>query len=219
MKIELDNKFSELNRRVKLTSKARYNASRRLSLKNKLSQWTLALLSVALIFISLISASGIEIEFHKQYVDIMQIIFAVLILAYSLLLSMGDYSARAVKIHRCGMELGRLARKIKPYENSDNNDEKYEQFYTEYYNCLEKYENHENVDFLIADCSSKDWYNSKELKGAEGANYFRLLLIEFFNKTKMYLQIQIGTIIPVLHYFIIIGGVYFWLYLMVAGNA
>ena len=82
MKLEMDNKFSELNRRVKLTSKARYNASRRLTLKNTLSQWTLALLSVSLILISLVSASNIAIKFDAKYADIMQIIFAVLVLTY-----------------------------------------------------------------------------------------------------------------------------------------
>ncbi|QJX02460.1 SLATT domain-containing protein [Alcanivorax sp. IO_7] len=122
MDFEAKNKFTELNRRVKLTSKARYNASRRLTLKNMLSQWTLALLSVALILISLVSASKLRIGFDQGYVDIMQIVFAVLILAYSLLLATGDYSARSVKIHRCGMELGRLARKVRPFEGVEDED-------------------------------------------------------------------------------------------------
>ena len=128
MDFEAKNKFTELNRRVKLTSKARYNASRRLTLKNMLSQWTLALLSVALILISLVSASKLRIGFDQGYVDIMQIVFAVLILAYSLLLATGDYSARSVKIHRCGMELGRLARKVRPFEGVEDEDKKYEVF-------------------------------------------------------------------------------------------
>jgi len=56
------------------------------------------------------------VNFGAKYIDIMQIIFAVLVLTYSLLLATGDFSARSVKIHRCGMELGRLARKVMPYE-------------------------------------------------------------------------------------------------------
>lgn len=214
MNTEMDNKFTELNRRVKLTSKARYNASRRLTRQNKFSQWTLALLSVALILISLISASEIPTKFDDNYIDIMQIIFAVLVLTYSLLLATGDYSARCVKIHRCGMELGRLARKIKPYENKNDNDTKYEQFTNDYYNCLEKYENHESVDYLVADYSSRDWY--------EGEKLFTLARIVFFTsafieKSKIKISIWWGNTYPVSHYFISVIGVYYWLYRMICG--
>lgn len=218
MKEEMGNKFSELNRRVKLTSKARYNASRRLNLKNNLSQWTLALLSVSLILISLVSASNFEIKFGEKYVDIMQIIFAVLVLTYSLLLATGDYSARSVKIHRCGMELGRLARKIKPYEGSDDENGKYDEFANDYYNCLEKYENHQNVDYLVSDYTSRDWYNSQEIKQASGKEWFSLISTELLSKAKMKLSIWWGNTYPVSHYFISVAGVYYWLYLMVAGH-
>jgi hypothetical protein len=218
MKLEINNKFSELNRRVKLTSKARYSASRRLTLKNNLSQWTLALLSVSLILISLISASNIDIKFDSKYVDIMQIIFAVLVLTYSLLLATGDYSARSVRIHRCGMELGRLARKIKPYEGNSDDDAKYDEFTNDYYNCLEKYENHENVDYLISDYASKDWYRSKEIKESAGREWFMLMSAELLTKNKIKLSIWWGNIYPVSHYFITVIGVYYWLYLMVIGR-
>ena len=216
MKLERDNKFSELNRRVKLTSKARYNASRRLTLRKNLSQWTLALLSVSLILISLVSASEIDIKFDGKYVDIMQIIFAVLVLTYSLLLATGDYSARSVKIHRCGMELGRLARKIKPYETGEDATGKYDEFANDYYNCLEKYENHENVDYLVSDYTSRRWYGSKELESSSGRKWFMLISAEYFSKSKMKLSIWWGNVYPVSHYFVTVIGVYYWLYLMVA---
>lgn len=215
MKLEIDNKFSELNRRVKLTSKARYNASRRLTLKNNLSQWTLALLSVSLILISLVSASDIEIQFDNKYVDIMQIIFAVLVLTYSLLLATGDYSARSVKIHRCGMELGRLARKIKPHEEGGDESGKYDEFTNDYYNCLEKYENHENVDYLVSDYASRDWYAGSKINNASGQKWLMLVSTELLTRCKMKLSILWRNIYPVSHYFITVIGVYYWLYLMV----
>lgn len=202
MKIELENKFSELNRRVKLTSKARYCASRRLSLQSLLSQWTLALLSVALIIISLISAVKMNTAFSEEYIDVMQIIFAVLVLTYSLLLGTGDYSARSVRIHRCGMELGKLARKIKPLEKNDHEDE--------------KYENHNHVDYLEADYSSIDWYSNNTHEGLNRAyqNLF-FLINEFFKKTKMWLSIQGRKLMPIAHYLISISLVYYWLFSMV----
>lgn len=203
--------FSELNRRVMVTSKARYSASRRLAFKNKTSQWTLALLSVALILIPLISASGMPVNFDSKYIDVMQIIFAVLVLTYSLLLATGDFSARSVKIHRCGMELGRLARKIMPYEGKDD-AKKYEEFYNEYYNCLEKYENHEEVDYLIADYSTKSWYSSGEKEGVERTFF---LINEFVNKLKIKSSIWVRSVASTLHYFVSVLCVYYWLYSLV----
>ncbi|PCJ33709.1 MAG: hypothetical protein COA75_14865 [Cellvibrionales bacterium] len=217
MKVELDNKFSELNRRIKITSKARYNASRRLTLKDSLSQTTLALLSVALILISLVSISDIKVNFDVNYINIMQIVFAVLILTYSLLLSAGDYSARSVKTHRCGMELGRLARKVKPLENIDEpNDSKYEEYTNEYYNCLEKYENHGDVDYLVAYYSSRNWYGNEEIKATTGCLKFIPLADSFIEKLKTKLFIIWGSSYPISHYFITIFGVYYWLFLMVS---
>lgn len=217
MKEEIDNKFAELNRRVKLTSKARYNASRRLTLKNKMSQWSLALISVALILISLTSASGIQVEFSTRYIDMMQIVFAVLILTYSLLLATGDYSARSVKIHRCGMELGRIARRIKPFEGEDDNIDAYEKLANDYYNCLEKYENHENVDYLVADYTSRDWYSIQSIGNSEGVKWILLATKEFLNRAKMKLAIWWQSAYPVSHYFVSVVGVYYWLYLMISG--
>tara|TARA_R110001606_G_scaffold399222_1_gene582281 strand:- start:2172 stop:2828 length:657 start_codon:yes stop_codon:yes gene_type:complete len=215
MKVELGNKFSELNRRVKLTSKARYNASRRLTRQNNFSQWTLALLSVALILISLVSASDIPTKFNENYIDIMQIIFAVLILTYSLLLATGDYSARSVKIHRCGMELGRLARKIKPYEDVEDKDDKYNEFTNDYYNYLEKYENHENVDYLVSEYTSRDWFGSEEIKNSSTILTFTFFASAGLEKLKMKSSIWWGNTYPVSHYFISVIGVYYWLYLMI----
>ena len=214
MKAELNNKFSELSRRVKVTSKARYNASRRLNLQNKMSQWTLALLSVALILISLVSASDVEIAYSKSYTDIMQIVFAVLILAYSLLLGTGDYSARSVKVHRCGMELGRIARKIKPFEELEGEMDAYDKLYNEYYNCLEKYENHENVDYLVASHESYDWSHEgngfpKNIKSAIKYS------ISLLSKLQQKLKIIFWSLLPISHYIISIFGVYYWLFLMV----
>lgn len=215
MKSELDNKFSELSRRVKVTSKARYNASRRLSLQNSMSQWTLALLSVALILISLVSASDIETSFNKSYTDIMQIVFSVLILTYSLLLGTGDYSARSVKIHRCGLELGRIARKIKPYENSEEYDQQYEELNDEYYNCLEKYENHESIDFLVASLETKEWFH--EGRGLPKNFYDGIsCVVSTVNKAYWTARILFWTIVPISHYILSIISVYAWLFLMVS---
>ena len=219
MKNEIENEFSELNRRVKRTSNARYNASRRLRLNHQFSQWTLALLSVSLILIALISASDIKIEFSESYVDIMQIIFSVLVLAYSLLLATGDFSARSVKMHRCGMELGRLARSIKPYEEKTLDEIKYGEFYSKYYDILEKYENHEDVDFIKTTFISTDWYSRLKTEDLKFIPKVKANADDFSEKIKMWLTLRVKSIIPITHYILSVGLVYGWLFCMVSKGA
>ncbi len=150
---ERNQRFDELFRRIQFTCKARYNAARRLSRYHLFTQITPAFMSIGLVIIPLAKILGFNRGYTESYIELMQIVFAVLLLAYSLLLGMGNYSARAEKAHHCGMTLGKLARKIFPYrsvKDSSDLDEDYEKMCTEYYECLEKHENHKHIDFLVA---------------------------------------------------------------------
>jgi len=100
--------LNELLRRADITSRARYNASRRLESLGWTSQWTLALLAIGQIVISLISVLKLPMMFSQTYVDFMGLFFGVLVLAYSLLLGMANFNARSTRLHHCGMELGVL---------------------------------------------------------------------------------------------------------------
>lgn len=150
---EHQQRFEELFRRVQFTCKARYNAARRLRTYHMFSQVTPAVMAVGLVIIPLSNLLGFNSGYEKNYVELMQIVFAVALLAYSLLLGIGNFSARAEKMHACGMDLGRLARQIFPYrrkQDSDAMDTEYDKFSNAYYECLEKHENHVHIDFLAA---------------------------------------------------------------------
>ena len=150
---ERNQRFDELFRRVQFTSKARYNAARRLGRYHLFTQITPAFMSIGLVVIPLAKLLGFNRGYADNYVELMQIVFAVMLLAYSLLLGMGNYSTRAEKAHRCGMTLGRLARNIFPYRNVADGSELngiYEKMCNDYYECLEKHENHKHVDYLVA---------------------------------------------------------------------
>lgn len=159
-------KFKELYRRVEVTCKSRYNASTRLQWQHTLSQWTIAILSMGLIVISLISFSDIEVRFSGDYVHVMQVIFASLVLTYSLLIGTENFSQRSEKLHRCGLELGRLLRTLKPYKEGEKSDDsKYEELQGKYYDVLEKYENHTPVDFMFTRLDlSERYYNGKKIR-------------------------------------------------------
>jgi hypothetical protein len=100
--------LKELARRTEITCKARYHAARRLNSHNWFSQWTLSLLAVGQIALSVAEAIGLPIQVGPKWFSLGSIFFSVLILAYSLLLGMSNFSARAVKIHDCGLERGCL---------------------------------------------------------------------------------------------------------------
>lgn len=141
--------LSELLRRVEFTSKTRYNAARRLQLHNTFSQWTLAGLAIGQIVISLISALNLSNNYSAAYTNFGGIFFGILVLAYSLLLGMGNYAARSITMHTCGMELGELARQMH-FEVTDPNSnlDTYKTAYKKYYSILSKCENHALCDYL-----------------------------------------------------------------------
>lgn len=146
----------ELLRRVEFTSKARYNGARRLGLHNIFSQWTLAYLAIGQIAISMVPALKLHNNFSEDYTNFGAIFFGVLVLAYSLLLGMGNFSSRSVVMHSCGMELGNLARELHLLDQTPEvSPDRYESAAKDYYQILAKCENHAHQDYLATNASLK----------------------------------------------------------------
>jgi hypothetical protein len=109
---ELDDRIKELLRRTKITTKSRYRASERLERHHKFSQWTVSLISAALVFVPMMQAFNIQLGIGAIYLNATQAVLAVLVLVYSLLLGQENFISRAEAMHRNGVELGRFARKL-----------------------------------------------------------------------------------------------------------
>lgn len=201
---------NELLRRTQITCGARYTAARRMELHGWAVQWTLALLAVGQIIISLIPALGLRSHFSGDYVAFGSVLFAVLVLAYSLLLGMADYSARAVKMHGCGLELGRLARKlVLLIDRGSVSGAEYEECADKYYNILDKHENHTHQDYLV---SHYQYYDAQLSKlDFFSQDYWRqrlpLVLIKMQIWSRKCLQFS--------HFAISLGLMYGWIYCMV----
>src|SRR5438045_2380613 len=152
MSHEQSNRYDELARIVDIVAKARYKANKRLILHSRFAQFTVTFLSIGLIIIPLLDLGGFSVRYQPKYVQIMQIIFAVMILAYSLLLSTGRFETRAEKMLACGIVLSRLMREIKPHKGTSPPlpDKTYDDIYGRYYDCLEKFENHTELDYHAA---------------------------------------------------------------------
>lgn len=149
----------ELHRRTGITTKARYEACNRLELHHRLSQWSVALLSCALIFIPMIQVFGVPANLSPQLANLIQTILAVFVLVYSLLLSQENFILKADRMHRCGVELGHFEREIDGLEiGHEITNNEYTDLVDKYYGILEKYENHKVVDHqtvkLQRDCKT-----------------------------------------------------------------
>ena len=190
----------ELLRRVEITCKARYGAAHRLSAHNAHSQWALAGLTVGQIVISLISALSLHQNFSAQYVAFSSIFFAVLVLAYSLLLGMGNYASRGVKLHSCGLELGRLARDLYGLNQTGNAVKAdYDAASKRYYDILEKHENHKKTDYLRA---HYEYYSA--LQNKKG-----------FSLQKSRIHSKVFFVLEFSHYYISLAVMFLWIYSLV----
>lgn len=149
-------KFEELHRRVRLTTGARFKAARRLARHDKFAQWTIALLSVALVVVPLLQALSVTTGLSMAQLNVLQIVLAVLVLVFSLLLSRDNFSVRADKMHRCGLELGQLERDIFGFVGTHRDEASYKEFSDRYYGILQQYENHEDVDYEMYKLWRKD---------------------------------------------------------------
>ena len=97
----------------------------------------------------MVPALKLHNNFSEGYTNFGAIFFGVLVLAYSLLLGMGNFSSRSVVMHSCGMELGNLARELHLLDQTpDVSPSKYELVAKEYYQILAKCENHAHQDYL-----------------------------------------------------------------------
>ncbi|WP_429022087.1 SLATT domain-containing protein [Aeromonas veronii] len=179
--------YSYLYKRVLITSKARYEASRRLKLHSWCSQWTLTFIAVGQIVLSLLYSFDLHNkDVPSSLINVAGLFFSIAVLAYSLLLGMGDFSARASNIHQCGLQLAELARELN-YKISNNympTEREYLAFVSKYYSCLNRHENHTSLDYLIAKYDYLRETNTKPTT-AETINFkasiFAYRLLGFFH--------------------------------------
>lgn len=202
--------IKELMRRVEFTSKARYNGARRLGLHNIFSQWTLAYLAVGQIAISMVPALKLHNNFSENYTNFGAIFFGVLVLAYSLLLGMGNFSSRSVVLHSCGMELGNLARELHLLDQTpDVSPGNYDLVAKEYYRILAKCENHAHQDYLATNALFK-------LNELSWPPVFSIRYIADLIACAFAVALSFGLrVLHFAHYLATIAMISFWFYYMI----
>lgn len=144
-----DEAIFRLQRKVEITRKSRHAASRHLRIHNALSQWTLSVLAATQIIVSMSLAMFPRSD--EKFMNYMLVCISVLTLAYSLIVGMGDFSARSKKMHDCALRLDMISNEISGIVNAPLLlDRDYRKMLKRYKKSLEKQENHKQVDYSEA---------------------------------------------------------------------
>lgn len=145
--ITLATHTKELLRRAEKTTKARYSASDRLERHHKFSQWTVSLISTALVFVPMMQAFDVDLGAKAIYLNATQAVLAVLVLVYSLLLGQENFISRSEAMQRNALELGAFSRHLAGSITTISQEE-YKSYVNAYYDILQKYPNHKPIDYL-----------------------------------------------------------------------
>ena len=190
--------FNELYRRVDVTTRTRYNAAQRLNSHHRFSQWVVTLVSVALIAIPLLQAMNVPLGRSPQLLDAVEVFLAVLVLAYSLLLGNENYSGKAEKMLNCGLELGRLSRRLYPHLDQPHQEDLYKEFSEEYHDILEKYENHDPIDYEMYRISNPRFYYKNKVAHVTAWISVKL---KYYLGYWHYIMVIIGVLFTILYIF------------------
>ena len=147
--------FENLYKKIDATSKTRFHASRRLKLHTKCSTYTVVLISLSLILISLMQTYNLGNNINSELVGLIQVFSAIAVLVYSLLIDKHDYSNSSEKMYSCASRLGELKKKMHPLIHLDHDQTKYDLLRVEYDEVLRLYETHSNNDFRADYVQSK----------------------------------------------------------------
>lgn len=147
--------FKNLYKKMDATSKTRFHASRRLKIHAKWATYTVVIISLGLILISLMQAYSLGANIDSKLVGLMQVFSSVTVLVYSLLIDKNDYSSLSEKMYSCASQLGELKQKIRPQVDLEFDEDKYHEFKDEYHQILKLYETHSSNDFR------GDYYRAK----------------------------------------------------------
>lgn len=187
---------------LKSTSKSRFQAARRLEKVDRLSQWTINLISLELILIPTLTLSG-AIK-SNPYITSYSVFAPVFILFFSVSQSAEKYSLRAHQMHECGMRVNKLRRQIASSDVSMITSTFFKECLDAYDDVLRDYPNHDTVDYLSSEYELN--FKGKGFTRYFTLDYFRLSHARLMTYLGFYLTLAIFLIIPPLAYILYLYG-------------
>jgi hypothetical protein len=153
----------DLHRKMTKTARARFNASKRFARHQSYLLWTTSLYSTGLIIIPILTAFHVPLHQPEETSALVQVLLALFILVFSLLLTGNRYSFRSEEMLRCGLALNDLCHRIAP-RLDDAKQTLYDRTLSRYTDILNAYDNHEDLDFAWVKLDYLDQYEIKHPK-------------------------------------------------------
>lgn len=179
----------DLLRTMRITTNARFEASKRLRLINTLSFLTTTLASLGLILIPLLDIAKINHFFSNITLTVFQIFLAVCVLVYSTAIATANYQVRSKEYLECGDKIKSIVNDFKVHlidARSDNKAPDLKKYMDAYKDALVGTENHEDVDYSKASAA----YNAKA-RAKKDPNYVEPIVtkstLEQLKNKKIYL--------------------------------
>lgn len=152
----------ELNYNLWSTSRIRFAVAKRLKKKHKLSGQTIAFASAYLILLSLLQTYVEEVRLN-QLLTYSAISLAIVILVVSQLENASNYSLQAYKHNQCALQINKLYKKLRRLKSEGGkvDGDKLDELSTEFNQILEKYENHEDLDYDLFKIRYKNYIDHR----------------------------------------------------------
>lgn len=170
--------YDELDKELWHTKHSRFNACERLRKKNALSIYTISILSVYVIAITLLSKYGFLVKNSATY-DFISILLALFILVLSLTEASKNYLVSAERLFNNGNDIKGMLGRLKKYSRKTDADfEGLDQLSKEYSAILKSCpENHDNIDFEL--------FKARKYQDFKDMNLF----LSIWYKSKYYIDI------------------------------
>lgn len=159
---QLECDYAQLHRAIKTAYQTRFFSVRHLRLRRRWDNRTLILMSLGLIFISLMQSYSIGKNIESTFVALVQAFMAVVILVYSVSADNDSTAVIADRLYSSASELTSLSKRLSPLKETSFDGAMYEKFCLEYDAILRRYESqsvHDSrYDYLRATLSMPNLY-------------------------------------------------------------
>ncbi len=167
----LTKKYERLHEKIDKTARSRFAAARRCELNELFSLYTVVIISCCIIGLTLFDALQMLEPEASKLSAFLQVFCAVAVLSYSIILSKSDFALQAYKHHECGMALNKLKNNVYKHILENPGADQFLNSSKQYATVLEKYDNHQNIDFYQMVCRNKEYH---ELYGVNACYRFRV---------------------------------------------
>jgi len=152
--------YDELDRAMWITKHSRYNASARLRKKHSFSIYTISILSIYVLVLTLFEKYGFKVENCNVY-EFSSVLLALFILVLSLTEASKNYMVSSERLFMCGNDIRDLLDELKKFSKKSEEDTIGIKALSDKYSHILKAcgENHEVIDFDLLRAQRPNQFN------------------------------------------------------------